>query len=64
MEHRWIKCPYCEHVFKITEKQITNNARFGCPQCKKHNAGSIETTPEGVLIGISKENAKFLYVRE
>ena len=61
MAHRHMKCPYCKSIFKISENQIINNTRFKCPVCRKYNNGSITATPDGILIGISKEDSKYIY---
>ena len=50
-----MKCPYCENVFVITQKQMDWNTRFRCPKCWKLNEGSCRATNDGVLIGITKE---------
>ena len=55
---RKMKCPYCRHIFEITEKQQYNNYVFKCPSCKRYNYGSMDTDNNGVLIGVTKEQVK------
>ena len=57
---RKMKCPYCENIFKISNRQMANNHRFKCPACRKYNEGSDWADRTGVLIGISKEDFKWL----
>jgi len=55
---RNMKCPYCNHIFKLNQEQLINNCRFKCPRCHRYNEGSWSADKDGVLIGISKEDYK------
>lgn len=57
---RYIKCPYCQHTFSISEAQQAWNTRFKCPKCKRYNAGSTNANTLGVLQGIRLEDARYL----
>lgn len=48
---RKMKCPYCECVFPISERQERYNSTFTCPECRRANQGSTNVDAEGVLIG-------------
>jgi len=52
MEKHKMRCPYCNHVFEITEKQLNYNYRFRCPNCRRYNQGSA-SSEDGVLVGIA-----------
>ena len=47
----FMKCPYCDFVFALTELQIIHNQTFTCPKCHKVNQGSVSVDKNGALIG-------------
>lgn len=51
-----MKCPYCNYIFTINQKQMDWNTRFKCPKCLKLNEGSSSSGKDGVLIGVTKED--------
>ena len=57
---RYMRCPYCEHVFGVSELQQAWNMRFKCPKCKKYNAGSITASAMGILEGMRLEDYRYL----
>lgn len=46
----WMKCPYCNLTFPLTQKQVDYNTKFKCPHCRQYNCGSTRQEGE-VLIG-------------
>lgn len=45
-----MKCPWCYHIFWLTQRQVDNNMTFRCPQCHRRNQGSTKRV-NGILIG-------------
>jgi len=46
-----MRCPHCNHVFGLTDYQLTNNSTFVCPKCRNKNYGSVTADSTGALIG-------------
>ena len=49
--NRRMRCPFCNQVFPVTDKQMAFNYTFRCPKCKAHNQGSTHADKDGILIG-------------
>jgi len=49
-----MKCPYCLHIFTLTQTQINVNEYFKCPNCKQLNCESVKADEEGILLGIRR----------
>ena len=50
-ECKVMKCPHCQELFMVTNRQLNNNTKFRCGACGKYNWGSCEADEYGILIG-------------
>ena len=46
-----LRCPHCQHMFKVTTKQLDGNTKFRCKVCGRYNWGSCKADKYGILIG-------------